>query len=390
MVSTLDLNQLLVHTTGLATSILNAAAASLMLVDELHHELIFEVALGEKGALLLHTRMPIDKGVAGAVATSGKPLIVNEAARDARHAWQFDVQTGFLTRSIICVPMQIKGMTIGVLEVLNKYSGEGFDHEDEQLLMTIAGQAAIAIENARLYQSLREERDRTIKAQEDARRELARNLHDGTVQLLAAISMNIDHLERLIRLKPQEALAEVESLRALSRQATRQARLMLFELRPVILETRGLVAAMSAYVEQLASGESYVVHLDADTLPGRLSPKIERTAFLILQEAINNVKRHAKAKNVWVRLKLEPAALRLEIEDDGVGFRLADLEGAYDERGSLGLLNMRERAEMVEGKLSIESLSEGRERGTRVTLAIPLAAQMWEQAPAIPLQEGSS
>ncbi len=381
MVSTLDLNQLLIHTTGLAASILNAGAASLLLVDAPRHELIFEVALGERGTVLLHQRMPIDKGIVGWVATQGKPLIVNDVSHDARHAWQFDVQTGFLTHSIICVPMQIKGKTVGVLEVLNKYSGEGFDHEDEQLLLTVAGQAAIAIENARLYQSLREERDRTIKAQETARKELARSLHDGTVQLLAAISMNLEHLERLIRQRPEEALRELDSVRNLTRQATRQARVLLFELRPLILETRGLVPALQSYMEQLASSENFTAHLDVDPLPNRLNSHIERTLFSIVQEAINNIKRHAKAEHVWVRLKLEPAALRVEVEDDGVGFRMADLQGAYDERGSLGLLNMRERSEMLEAAFAIESLSEGRERGTRVILTVPIHAETWATAP---------
>jgi signal transduction histidine kinase len=382
MVSTLDLNELLVHTTGLAASILNAAAASLLLVDEARRELVFEVALGERGVALHLSRLPLNQGIAGWVASHGKPLIVNDVAQDERHAWQFDVQTGFLTRSVICVPLQVKGKTLGVLEVLNKYSGEGFDHEDEELLMTIAGQAAIAIENARLYQSLREERDRTINAQEEARRELARNLHDGPVQLLAAIAMNLDHLERLIRMQPEAALPEMESLRQLTRQATRQARLLLFELRPVILETRGLVPALNAYVEQLSHSESFAIHLEADEFSGRLAARVERIIFAVIQEAVNNIKRHAHANNVWLRLRLEPTQLRVEIEDDGVGFNRKELEARYEERVSFGLLNMRERAKILDGKLSIESLSEGRPRGTLVALCVPVNEDTWEKPTA--------
>ena len=381
MVSTLDLTRLLIDTTGIATSILNAGAASLMLIDEERQELVFEVALGEKGPSLVQSRMPMDQGIAGWVATNGIPQIVNDVASDQRFAKNLDSLTGFLTQSIICVPLRIKGKTIGVLEVLNTYSGEGFDEEDEELLMTIAGQAAIAIENARLYQSLREERDRIITAQEDVRHELARNLHDGIVGLLAAITMNVDHIERLLKLKPEAVPGELEAVRALTRQASRQARLLLFELRPVILETRGLVAALGSYVEQVASSEEFMIHLDAEQYLGRLSSKIEGIIFSIIQEALNNIKRHAHADNIWLRLKLDLTTLSVEIEDDGVGFERPMIEQAYDERGSLGLLNMRERAELLEGELIIQSLSEGREKGTVITLLMQVDDDMWEGPP---------
>lgn len=381
MVSILDLNRLLTSTTSIVTSILNAGAASLMLIDEERQELVFEIALGEKRAALHHTRIPLNQGIAGWVATHGEPVIVNDPARDKRFTREIDARTGFLTHSIICVPLQIKGKTIGVLEVLNKYSGKGFDEEDLQILMTIAGQAAIAIENARLYYSLQQERDKIISAQEEVRRELARNLHDGIVQLLAAISMNIDHIERLLRFKPEAVLPELEALRQLTNQASRQARLLLFELRPVILESRGLVAALEFYVQQLSSTEEFTVHLDTGNFAGRLDPKIEGTVFSILQEAVNNIKRHAKARQVWLRLKLEPTLFQLEVEDDGVGFHRTEVEKHYDQRGSFGLLNMRERAALLDGTLEIESLSEGRERGTLVRLKVPLTQKYWAKPP---------
>src|SRR5512147_1695747 len=126
-------------------------------------------------------------------------------------------------------------------------------------MSSIAAQAAIAIENARLYQQVRQERDYIIKAQEDIRRELARKLHDGPVQLLSAISMSLDHLERLNEVKPEAVHNEINALRNLVRQATRDARNILFELRPLILETQGLVAALEEYVNQLRTAESFEI-----------------------------------------------------------------------------------------------------------------------------------
>lgn len=385
MVSTLDLNRLLVDTVGIAASIVNASAASLMLIDEERQELVFEIALGEKGTVLQHSRIPMDEGIAGWVATHGKPLIVNDVAHDPRFARHIDARTGFLTQSVLCVPLQIKGKTIGVLEVLNKYSGEGFDAEDEALLMTIAGQAAIAIENARLYQSLREERDKIITAQEDVRKELARNLHDGIAAQLTAITWNIDHIERLLEKKPEDVPAELESVRQIARQASRQVRLLLFELRPVVLETRGLLAALQSYVEQLSSDKTLQVHLEAQPYNGRIKPKVEGTIFSIIQEAVNNARRHGRPQNIWLRLSMDEQRLHVEVEDDGRGFHRLEVERNYDERGSLGLLNMRERAALLDGTLMIYSLSEGRERGTLVTLDVPLRPEIWETPPpAVP------
>jgi len=282
------------------------------------------------------------------------------------------VRTGFLTQSIAAVPLKIKGRTIGVLEVLNKFSGAGFDTEDLRLLTSIGAQAAIAIENARLYTSLREERDSIIQAQENVRRELARNLHDGTVQMLSAISMSIDHLQRLMEVKPEAARSELDALRKLVHQAAREARVVLFELRPIILETQGLIPTLVSYVEQLNETEDFAVHLRPAVLPRQFDPSIAGTIFSIVQEAINNAKRHASARNVWITMETTSDILSVQIRDDGRGFDVMAVARSYERRGSFGLLNMRERARLVDGHLGIQSTTEPTDRGTTITLSVPL------------------
>lgn len=373
MVSTFDLSKLLYDTMQLAANVMDAGAAVLMLIDEKSQELVFEVTHGPGTAGFRQQRVGMNEGVVGWVATHGEPVIINDVSQDERFNREVDTRTGFLTRSVLCVPLQIKGKTIGVLEVLNKFSGNGFDQEDLQLALTMAAQAAIAIENARLYQSLREERDRIIEAQEEVRRELARNLHDGTVQLLAAIAMGLDHVERLMSVKPEAVYAELDALRKLTRQAMRDARLLLFEIRPVILESRGLVSALQAYVEQLKGSENFQVHFETDELGCEPKPKVAGIIFSIVQEAVNNVKKHARAHNVWIRLLVSDEELVISVEDDGLGFNLTQIEREYDERGSFGLLNMRERAELIEGKLEIESSEAIPNQGTTVTLRVPLS-----------------
>jgi signal transduction histidine kinase len=371
MLSTFDLEKVLEDTMQLATIVVGATTSVLMFVDEEKKELVFEVTYGEKGEALRRIRTSIDEGIAGWVATHGEPVIVNDVSQDPRFSEKVDVRTGFLTRSVLCVPLQVKGRTIGVLEVLNKLSEEGFDEEDLRMIMTLAIQAAIAIENARLYQSLREERDRIIKAQEDVRHELARNLHDRTIQQLAGIAMSLDYIERLLKFKPEAVYAELSELKKRTRRATREARMLLFELHPAILETKGLVPALEFYVKQLRESESFSVHFEADSIP-RLDTKVAGTIFSIVQEAITNTKKHAKASNVWLTLREEEGEIVVNVKDDGIGFDVETVEREYEKRGSFGLLSMKERAELIESSLSIESSQTPPNRGTSITLRVPL------------------
>lgn len=371
LASTFDLSRVLDETVELTSAVIEASASALMLVDEPASELVFEFAHGELGAALCKQRAGVDEGIAGWVATHGIPALVNDVGTDPRFSPVVDTRTGFCTSCVVCVPLQVRGKTLGVLEAYNKRGGQGFDAEDLALMLTIAGQAAIAIENARLYQSVREERDRIVQAQENVRRQLARNLHDGTIQYLSAINMNIDYLERVLEFRPETAHSELNALRDLTRQATQQARLALFELRPLILETRGLVAALEAYVDQLQESESFAVHFEPPAARLELSPSVARTIFAIVQEAINNVKKHAGAHDVWLRLSCTGGWFQVDIEDNGKGFDLESVERDYDGTGSIGVLSMRERAGMIDGLLDIQSQIQSPDSGTRVSLRIP-------------------
>lgn len=371
LTSTLDLSQLLQETMQQAMAVMQAHASSLMLLDPETNELVMEIVHGNKREKLQHFRMPITQGIAGWVARTGEPLIVNDPAADPRFNPNVDRHTGFVTRSILCVPLQIKGRTIGVLQVLNKPSETGFDEEDLELLRTLASQAAIAIENARLYRNLQEEHDKIIRAQEEVRRELARNLHDGTVQLLSALAMSADFARQLSKRSPELLETELETIRQLANRAIQETRTLLFELRPIILETRGLAAALESYVERLNERGSPGPHITLEIPFGlpRLPATIERTLFAIIQEAVNNALKHAGATTIQVTVRLTSTALEVAVQDDGEGFDLQQIQATYAHSGSLGLVNMRERAELIEADLRIESAPN---EGTRVIVRLPL------------------
>jgi sigma-B regulation protein RsbU (phosphoserine phosphatase) len=150
--STLKLTELLALIMKTSSEVMRSEVASLLLIDEASHELVFRVALGGKGAELEEKfRVKMGEGIAGSVAASGKPEIVNDPHKDARFAKRFDDSTGFVTRAILCVPMKAKGKVIGVLQAINPLLRKGFDQADLELFETFADQAAIAIENAQLH-----------------------------------------------------------------------------------------------------------------------------------------------------------------------------------------------------------------------------------------------
>lgn len=127
-------------------------AWSILLVDEKKRELTFELALGEKGEDFSDIRLKIGEGIAGWVAETGEPAIVNDVVNDPRFQRRYDKQTHFQTRSILCAPLVSRGSTIGVVEIMNRASGSRFTRQDLNLLMTLVEPAAIALENAFLFQ----------------------------------------------------------------------------------------------------------------------------------------------------------------------------------------------------------------------------------------------
>ncbi|MBI5887967.1 MAG: GAF domain-containing protein [Deltaproteobacteria bacterium] len=138
------------------TKLMRAQTGSLLMVDEKTHELFFEVALGEAGAAVKEIRLKMGEGIAGWVAVSGKPLIVPDVLKDRRFQGKVDKKSKFRTRNMICVPVVIKGKVIGVLQAINRLGGLDFTRDDLRLFQLFSNQVAIALDNARLYQEIKE------------------------------------------------------------------------------------------------------------------------------------------------------------------------------------------------------------------------------------------
>lgn len=373
--STLQLDEVLTRIMQQVEGMLNVEAGSLLLTDPATGELVFQIALGDKADEVKPFRIPRGQGIAGEVALTGNPLMIANVDEDKRHFKVLDQTTNFLTRNILCVPLVLYDQIIGVLEVMNKREGN-FTQNDLELLSSIASYAAIAIQNARLHQSVLAERDKVIEAEEEARKKLARDLHDGPTQLVAGIKMSLDFSKKALEKEPSLLPKELAYMQELADRATHQMRTMLFELRPLVLETQGLGAALQVFLErrqQDITGETPKLALKIETShPGgdisRQDGKVEAAIFAIVQETVNNAIKHAQARNIVVQLTETATAVYTVIKDDGKGFDVDQVMNNYEQRGSLGMINLKERTQLIGGELSIRSAPG---HGTRITIQVP-------------------
>lgn len=246
-----------------------------------------------------------------------------------------------------------------------------FSPDRQDLLDVLGRQAVVAIQNARLYQDLVEEKERMIEVHEEARKKLARDLHDGPTQSVAAIAMRINIARRMMGKDTKAAVEELTKIEELALRTTKEIRHMLFTLRPLILESQRLSAALKSMADKMREtyNQNVIVNVD-DALAGQMEMGKQGVIFYIIEEAINNAHKHASAPNIWVRLRpFQQGMALLEIEDDGVGFDTEAVNRAYDKSSSLGMVNLRERTELVNGVLNLQSTPG---KGTNVSVCIPL------------------
>jgi len=182
--------------------------------------------------------------------------------------------------------------------------------------------------------------------------------------------MRVNFARRLIDRDAQAASTELTRVEDLARRTTKDLRHMLFTLRPLILESQGLLPALKQLAEKTRDthGQDVIVQAKLNVAEG-LEPGKQAVIFYIAEEAVNNARKHAEAEHIWVRLNKDSGTFTLEVEDDGVGFNVGAVDSNYEQRGSLGMVNMRERTELVAGKLLIRS-AEG--KGTLISVVVPV------------------
>jgi len=274
-----------------------------------------------------------------------------------------------------CFPLRSGFNVYGVL--LFAHPDPTYFNPDRCALLEIIGrQSVIAIQNARLYQDLVEEKERMIEVHEEARKKLARDLHDGPTQSVAAIAMRLNITKRMLTKDVNAASEEIVKLEDLAHRTTKEIRHMLFTLRPLILESQGLAPALQAMADKMLETFSQKVTISVDErVASQLEMGKQGVIFYIIEEAVNNARKHAAAETIAVRLtQMDIGIALLEIADNGVGFDVKAVTQSYDNRASssLGMVNLRERAELVNGLLQIDSAVG---QGTKVQVYIPLTEE---------------
>ena len=320
------------------------------------------------------TILPGTSGLIGEVITDGVAKSHPDPSKDPELNRIVALRSCAVT---YCLPLSTGVETYGVLLFAHS-DPEFFTPSKRELLDIIAHQSMIAIQNARLYSDIQREKERMIEIQEQEHRKLARDLHDGPTQSMAAIAMRLNFARRLLERDPKATGDELSKIEDLARRTTKEIRHMLFTLRPLELESQGLIGALKAMAEKTHETYNQNVIVEAEeNVITELEMSKQTIIFYIAEEAINNACKYAQASHIWVRMKeYDKGLVMLEVQDDGVGFDKEHVVSSYDQRGSLGLKNMNERTEMVNGIFNLESAVG---KGTTVRVLIPLTDEATER-----------
>ncbi|MCL4425764.1 MAG: histidine kinase [Firmicutes bacterium] len=209
---------------------------------------------------------------------------------------------------------------------------------------------------------------KAMRAQEDERKRIARELHDETSQSLAALVLGLKVAATVVKSDPERAEKTLEQMKNSAVNIVKELHNVVYDLRPTLLDDRGLIPALTWYAESRLKPQGVILHIEAAGDPTQLSPEAETILYRIGQEAISNVYRHARAKNLWLSLKVKSEEAVLSIRDDGRGFNPKTVFSS--EKSPLGLLGIQERASLLQGQVSFWSQPG---HGTLVSTTLPLA-----------------
>lgn len=209
---------------------------------------------------------------------------------------------------------------------------------------------------------------RIIRAQEEERRRVAREIHDGPAQSMANIVLRAEFCERLIDKDVILAKKEIRQLKELVRNSLKDVRKIIYDLRPMALDDLGLIPAVTRYIEEFVERFGIKIDFLPSQTKTRLPNTLEVAIFRIIQEALQNVQKHSEGKKVKIDLNIKDTEVNLYIEDDGKGFKVSKVLADKD-RDGYGLLGMRERVELLNGQFNILSESG---KGTSISINIPI------------------
>ncbi|HEX2947105.1 MAG TPA: GAF domain-containing sensor histidine kinase [Clostridia bacterium] len=347
------------------------------------------------------------KSIFGYTVISGESLRINDAyiigdEVEYKHDKSFDLNTGYRTKSVLSIPMKNRDNDItGVIQLINKKKTRDtiidyrkknaadeilpFTDEDELIMNSLAGQAAVALENSKLYkdmesllQEYKQQNSQLIylsrkimKAHEEERKRIAREIHDGPAQSAVNLSFVVKLCKKFLADGNMDRLiSEMSSLDGSIHSVVDEIRTIIYDLKPSYLDD-GIIYAIQRYIETFSVSNSINIKFSYSGEDSRIEYYLTSALFRIVQEAISNVKKHAEAENIKIKLTITKAYIKLTIADDGKGFDVEELKTrTFDKlKGGFGLQGIHERVELNRGSMSLDSAPG---KGTRMHIEIPL------------------
>jgi signal transduction histidine kinase len=322
-------------------------------------QLRFAAVAGEEAEGLLGETISRSESKSGRVFAARRSERVDSVLDDPEVHQGVTRQLG--ARTGLWVPLVVRDRVIGVIEIHDKEGPDArFSNEDLRLAETFASRAAVAVELSQRV--ARDAVRRVVEAQEAERSRLARELHDETGQALTSILLGLKPLEDA--LADQPARAALAELREHVVSALHDVRRLAVELRPAVLDDFGLVPALERLIDSFAEQTDIRVDFRSALGEARLPNEVETTLYRVVQESLTNIVKHANAHKVSVSLARRGSAVAAVIEDDGAGFDQRTVREA-----GIGLLGMRERLALLDGRLEIESRPRA---GTTIVAEVPL------------------
>jgi len=296
--------------------------------------------------------------------------------------WQTEKEKLIVSNLELLCPLKSRGMLIGILALGRKQPGTLYSHEDIELVMSLASQAGIIIENARMVDSLKKQQlqveqllTQAVLAQEEERERISVDLHDSIAQWLAAASYRAQTVNALLSgNNNNKAKDELDAMESIIDKSLKELRRVVIGLRPPALDELGLTHALRQSLEDLKTDGLNCKFNEVGT-PVRLPSSMEIAVYRIVQETLTNIRKHANATKVNLRLQFQEDKILVEVRDDGKGFDLSQTLDSAVSVGHVGLLGMKQRAEMLGGNMKIKT---GEGTGTIITLSLPIQNEVEE------------
>ena len=374
----LDLSELAQSILDPIIRAMHVKQASLLFPETESRDFVTRFANATQEEATAWLRLTKDSPIVSWLASEGKALRREkiDAIPKLKGLWESERETlNTLEIEVLC-PVRSKGNLIGILALGKKRSETAYSDEEANLLMTMANEAAIAVENARMLDSLRNQQlqveqllAQVVLAQEEERKRISVDLHDSVAQWLVAASFHIQTcLHVLSGTGNSRVQDELSTMANTINKSLKELRRVVIGLRPPALDELGLTHALRKCVEDLEA-DGVEGKFSESGAPCRLPSSVEIAAYRVVQEALNNIRKHSRATRVNVRLQFSNDKLLIDINDNGKGFNLSQTLDSSVEVGHVGLVGMKQRAEMLGGDIKFRT---GEGVGTTVSLTLPI------------------